>query len=538
MHLCALLPLLLLPTTQPSPFVIANPAGPARVDYLIVAADDYVTACDPLLTLRKTQGLEVGLTSLTEACAATGQALGAPALIAFLRHAHDDWGTRYVLLVGAAIGAPGQVIPMSLERARYYSPDFVSSPDLATDFAYSALGDGAPVLHVGRFPARSLAEARVMVAKTVAYETALKPGLWQRRISFLAGQPALNPLVDAAIESLFGQVVSQDIPEGYDVEVAYAEPKSSYCPSPSRFHQNAVRLINQGSLLCAYVGHGMRTGFDDLRWQGRSFPILGSEDLGEIDASAGPPVMAVIACWTGQLDSPAGPCVAEGLLKLPGGPVALLASSRICQPYGNALLGKALVGSLLGRPQARLGDALDEARTRLLATEQDAFRRQVDTLAGLVQGPQSLPGIRADTARHYNLLGDPALALQRPALSLELKVTRDDTGHLAVTGESPLESANVVVSAECPRDQLARALEALPEETSSNFEAAMNRRYVSANDKAYVRAEAKLEGGHLRVELTLPAGVKAPVIVKAFAWSAAASAMGATQAAVAGPPSR
>lgn len=529
MNLATLLLPLMLSTPTPSRFQVADPAAPARVDYLVVAADDYLSSCDALLALRQAQGLQAGAVGYSQACAAAGEAPGVPALVAFLRHAHADWGTRYVLLVGGALGPPSLAIPMEVERARYFSDKFDSSPDVATDFTYSTLGGEVPVLHVGRFPARSLAEAQGMADKTVAYETASQPGPWQRRIAVFAGQVGLNPAVDTLVERVFTRVMVDSIPAAYNVEVAYARPDSPYCPWPPGFHANAVRLINEGSLLCAYVGHGARTGCDDVRWRGQTYPILDMRHLGEIDARTGLPVMVVIACWTGQLDSPRGECVAEGMLKLPAGPVAVLACSRICQPYGNAILGQALLDSVFGAPGDRLGAALDRARARLLTRARDAFRRQVDPLAGMVQGLSSLEGIRADTARDYNLLGDPALLLHRPAGRLELEATRGGGGQLLVTATGDLEQGTALVSVECPRDKLARKLDPLPEPADPGFQEAMNRRYASANDRAYVRAQARLEDGHLRAELTLPPGIASPLIVKAFVWNATGSAMGALE---------
>jgi len=69
-----------------------------------------------------------------------------------------------------------------------------------SDIGYGCLDDGRlPSVAVGRFPARTEEEARGLVAKTLAYERATKPGQWRRRLTILAGIPAYNPLVDRMV---------------------------------------------------------------------------------------------------------------------------------------------------------------------------------------------------------------------------------------------------------------------------------------------------------------------------------------------------
>ena len=522
---------LLIPFSQPPGYLVSDLRGPARVDYLVVAADDFAGDCDSLLAHRAARGHTVGLVRFGDACRAFSDGPPGPeALVAFLKHAHDNWQTRYVLLVGDARGLPGRVIPMRIESASYFSDTFLSSRDLATDHYYATLGGNDVKLHVGRFPVDGREELAAMIAKTIAYETASSPGPWQRKVSFVAGAFGSGTAIDQILEAQFARIVTEGIPPTYDVEVAYAQPTSVYCPHPPNFHDNAVRLLNEGGLFYVYVGHGTRTGCDEIKWRGRSHTILDARNLGEINIANGLPVMVVIACWTSFIDAPEGDSVGEELMKLPHGPVAFLGASRICQPYGNALLGRELVSAVFDPGIETLGQAISAAKSRTLAPDDSEFRKQLDAIAGFVQGPDSLARMRRDVVRHYNLLGDPALVLQRPASDLKVEARLSQGETLTVSGQAPFAEGKALISLEVERDRFTRQLAPLPPEGAEDFATKMAQRYRDANDKALAQVEAAVEGGVFETELNLPdALAPGAYYVKVFAWNDTCAAAGALQ---------
>lgn len=525
----AIVCLMFVTMAPPAPAqVIGDLRGPGEVEYLVVAAEDLADACVPLLAHRQAQGLRVGLARLGDVCRAYGD--GRPtveSLVAFLRHAHERWRTRFVLLVGDARGAVGRVIPMRVEAARYHSDRFLSSRDLATDYEYATLGGEEIRLHVGRFSADTPAEVEAMVAKTIAYETTSAPGPWQRKVAFVAG-PFGDPAIDPILETQFAQIVTSAIPPAFDVEVAYARLESPYALAPPGFHANALRMLNEGALFHVYVGHATRMAYDEIRWRGGRYPVLDTRLLLHVHIENGLPVMAAIACWTGFIDAVEGDSLGEELMKLRHGPVAFLGASRICQPYGNALLGKYMLEETFSPGLETLGEMVSAAKRRVLARDEGEFRRRTDALAAFVQGSSALEPIRQDTVRHYNLLGDPALRLQRPSDHLRLEARVTDAAGVVVTGAVPFERGTALVSLEAPRDRFIAPLPPQPLEDAPDFEAVLARRYLAANEKALVRRQTRLTGGTFAVDLPLPADV-APgeYLVKALAWDDAQSAAAA-----------
>ncbi|HYF01142.1 MAG TPA: hypothetical protein VEJ18_19620, partial [Planctomycetota bacterium] len=124
-----------------------------------------------------------------------------------------------------------------------------------------------------------------------------------------------------------------------------------------------------------------------------------------------------------------------------------------------------------------------------------------DALAGVLQGPGSLELMRKDVVLHYNLLGDPALSIRRPdeTLSIEAKGPARRGVRLPVAGTAKA-AARAEVSLEVPRDRFWK-LAALEGE---DVEAAVRRRYASANDRVVARVPAPVHDGAFETELALP----------------------------------
>lgn len=466
-------------------------------DYLIVAPPAFADAMDPLCEHRaKTLKVAIVRTDDVEARHGKGPE-GIAKLVAAVK-------PRFLLLAGDV-----EQVPTFRQKAAYTSDTFPSDADLATDHLYGAA--------VGRFPADTIDELKDMIAKTVEYETTLAGGRWQKKISFVTGEGGFGPLIDPILEHQFSAVVSDQIPAAYDIETAFAKPSSKYCFYPPKFNENALRMLNEGALVYAYVGHGLKDSFDDLRWNGFAFPILEEKNVKDVEVKEGLPIMIVIACLTGEYDSRAGDCIGEKLFKRRRGPVAFIGGTRITQPYGNALLGQKLVQQVFHAKAATLGEALRGAKAAVLAPDDSAFRKQADAVAGLVQGPGSLEPMRQDVILHYNLLGDPALAIRRPAEGIDLEA-RGFPGPgrtFSVTGRAA--AGPVEITVECVRSKFCHPLDLV----GDTMEQQLARRYANANDKAVARAKADVKDGAFETEIELPKDLK-PGKYFLKAWGAGA----------------
>jgi hypothetical protein len=478
-----------------SPFLRRDPAR-VEAEYLAVAPPEFAGALDALLSHRA-KGRSVALVRTDDVAALHGPGPeGIAKLVAAVR-------PKFLLLAGDA-----DRVPTFRRKADYVSEKFASDPDLATDHLFGAIA--------GRFPADSADELRAMAEKTVEYETSLEGGRWQKKITFVAGEGGFGAAVDAMIENQFATLVADRIPPAYDVEVAYGKASSKYGFYPPKFNEHALRLVNEGPLFFVYAGHGLRSAFDDIGYKGFVYPILRAKDAAKVEAAGGGfPIMVVLACNTGEYDSKLGDSIGEELVKRPRGPAAFIGGTRTTQPYANALLGHQLVRRAFDPELRTLGEVLWSSKEALSAKDDSKLRLQADALAALVQGPASLEPMRKDVILHYNLLGDPALAVRRPPG----EITIEDPGvprpgaRLVVRGAAA--SGPVQLTLECRRDRFCRPVD---DPAGEDMEKEMGRRYVNANDKVILSAEATPAQGSFEAVLAIPDNLK-PGRYVLKAWS-------------------
>src|SRR3990172_2041212 len=145
--------------------------------YLVIGPESLLEASWPLLELRRSQGLSSFAVSMEQIYSEFGHGETRPEAVRdFLEHAYHHWGTppRYVLLLGDGTfdfkdylgwGVTNQVPPFPFRSSYLWT---------ASDPAYASVNgdDSLPDIAIGRLPAANLDEARGMVEKIVAYETA------------------------------------------------------------------------------------------------------------------------------------------------------------------------------------------------------------------------------------------------------------------------------------------------------------------------------------------------------------------------------
>jgi len=452
--------------------------------YLIVAPPAFAESLDSLCDHRS-KNYRVAIVRTDDIVAKYGPG---PEGIAKLVQRVDP---RFLLLAGDV-----EAVPTFIRKSEYVSDRFATDPDLATDHLF-----GPPA---GRFPAKTADELKSMIAKTVEYETTLPPGRWQKKINFVTGEANFGALIDDVLERQFNAVVAGKIPPAYDVEAAYAKPASKYCYYPPKFAANALRMLNDGSLFYAYVGHGYRTGFDDVRYKDDSYPIFETKSVNDVEIREGLPIMVVIACSTGEYDSDGGDCIGESLFKRRRGPVAFIGGSRTTQPYGNGLFSHKLVEQVFAHQAATIGEALWAAKAAVIEKDTSPLRLQADAIATTIQGPGSLEPMRKDVILQYNLLGDPALRIRRPADGLELMPHGNPGPGRTFSVEGVAKTGPVELTFECPRDKFVHPVDLV----GDTAEEQIARRYANANNKVVAKATASVADGRFDAEIELPEKLK------------------------------
>lgn len=470
-------------------------------EYVVVTTARLRRTVEPLVRVRAAEGLATLVVEAREIYDAFGAGRATPAAIkAFLAEttARAKKKPKYLLLVGDAdldadFLSEKETLPTNLVRTAYNGAT-------ASDALYGDLdGDGIPEIAVGRLPARTPEDLLVMTSRLVAAATAPPPGPWRRRAEFFAGEGRFGPAVDKLIEGVVGALVAKEIPPQFSVAMTYGNPNSAWYWPAAEFNDAVVDAFNRGSALFTYVGHGYAEGLDRVEVAGKRHPILAIKDVARLDAGGRSGLVALIACSTGRFDDPERDCLAEALMARRGGPLAVLAASRISHPFANALLGQGLVKAGF-RPGARLGDVVLDAERRMLA---DAKGPLAMLAKPHLSKAVAIDDLVRDHVHLYHLFGDPAakLPFAAPAEAFDAP----ESGPAGATIRLALKTGalgvgTALVTLERPRTALLKSKGGDPSDA-----AAVKARHAAANAVEVARLEGVVADGAWSGELTLPA---------------------------------
>jgi hypothetical protein len=388
-------------------FASACAAADKPVDTLVVCPAEFREALAPWVEYRRGQGHEI---------AVVAPSTGSAALKAQVKRLSAGGRLKCLVLVGDVADdnvlalAKGAAIPTHHIKAKI-NTRWGSTPTIASDMPYTDLNDdGTPELAIGRIPADTPDELRRVVAKIIRYERESQDGDWQRRLDVIAGIGGFGALTDALIEAAGRQVFQQAVPTGY--EMRHTSAKSATIES-NLFRETACKHLNEGSLAWIYLGHGLPTELDRVPTPTGVMPILSVDDVPQVRCEQCRPLAVLVACYTGAFDANRE-CLAEELVLAEGGPVAVIAATRVTMPYGNTVFGYELLRACFNDRPASLGEVLRLAQCRTLAAvKDDKFRPSLDSLAqGLSPPPVDLAAERREHVMMYHLFGDPLLRLR------------------------------------------------------------------------------------------------------------------------------
>jgi len=421
--------------------------GEDRRVCLVVAPETFRAALGPWIRHREREGIIVRVID----SAATASEV--QAMLRAQNEAAIALGRRvgWVLLVGdCSLRGSGRARP-SDEVPTHYRPSgpsakYGTTPTIAGDAPYADLDeDGRPEVAVGRFPVDTPAELEQLVARILEYEQSLDFGRWRDTVQITAGVGGFGILADTAIESATRSVLVSSLPPAVRLAVTYASPASPFHPGANEFFPAVLRRYQEGSLFWVYMGHGQITELDEVRGpDGAGRPVLATRDVDLLDRPPhAAPIAILLACYSGAFDATTD-CLAERMLLAKGGPIAVLAGSRLTMPYGNAVAAQGLLHAVYKHRVQRLGEAWLGAQRELAADAADdpelAGRRElIDALARLLSpDPEQLGAERIEHLHLYNLLGDPTLRLKHPqTVSLQVPRRGIPGKDLHIRGEAP-----------------------------------------------------------------------------------------------------
>jgi hypothetical protein len=502
-------------------------------DVLVVCPDPWREPIRPWVEHRTRQGHQVKLLSNSGS---------AEEIRARIRQQASDGQARFLLLVGDAqppqrlgsrlsLGVPAHLAPAKVNVR------FGSEPHIATDNWYADLDDDdVPELAVGRLTADTTEELREMVAKILAYETRSDMGNWRRRISFVAGMGGFGTLTDAVLEACTKQFITDGVPGCYSTTMTYANWRSPYCPHPAEFKQTILDRLNEGCLFWVYIGHGHAHALDQFAAPSGIYSIFESRDVPRLQCRQGAPIAFFLSCHTGAYDA-ASDCLAEEMLRAPGGPVAVLCGSRVTMPYAMAVLGAEALKECFQNRRGTVGEVLLHAKRNSVLGQRDGeLSKILDTLAGVLNVHGDLAEERMEHVQLFNLIGDPLLRIPQPqAVDLDIPQQAAAGTTLTVEGRCDVDGP-CTVELVVRRDRL--TFSPPPRqmlESSASARELYREVYRRANDARITTVETHCANGAWRASLTLPEDLLGDCHVRVFVQGAGDFALGEASLKVSAP---
>lgn len=246
---------------------------------------------------------------------------------------------------------------------------------------------------VGRLPARTEAEAQVMVDKILDYANNTHTGTWQNTICFMGDDGDYNRHMGDA--EAVAQMVEHNWPD-YQLKRIYWDAYQRVSSSTGFSYPDVTRLIRQqmqsGALLMNYTGHGAPYTMSHEQ-------AINREDF-ELSSGLRLPLWLTASCDIMPFDSQLDNIGETAMLNRTGGAIAFYGTTRTVYAHYNRYMNLAFTEYVLGRNDAgspyTIGEAARLAKNRLLTPRNGIG---TDYTANKLQ---------------YTLLGDPALRLAIP----------------------------------------------------------------------------------------------------------------------------
>lgn len=286
---------------------------------------------------------------------------------------------------------------------------------------------------VGRFPVTTVADAKIMVDKTINYSKNQNGGAWQNTIMFM-GDDGNDNIHMKDVDSVANSV-GRDYPNFLIKKVmwdAYTRESSA----TGNTYPEVSKIIRQqqanGALVMDYGGHGSATLISHES-------VLGLNDFSE-SRTSNLPLWVTAACDIMAFDGVTATIGEAAVLNEKGGAVAFYGTARTVFTSANKYINHAFMKRVLslqdGKP-ITLGEAHRLAQNDvMLGTNRYPTPTRED--------PNKTSPEQDNTENHlqYSLLGDPALSLNLPTA----QVVVDEIDGVAVgSGTMPTVKAGAVI---------------------------------------------------------------------------------------------
>lgn len=368
------------------PYPLVQDIKSGQAEYLILTHASFKGAALDTLAQLRASNYSVKVVDVAQVYAQFGDTLpSADAIAAYVRHAAQNMGTRFVTLIGSdtydyknyANSNSVSFVPTRYAATPGGSLYIRQTP---SDASYGDVDqDGVPDIAVGRISVRTAAELATVVEKIQDYQAR---EAYAGRILIAADQSDLanginfNDDVVAMIEAIpqadWQNSVRPDFRALPDVD------------GGARANQKVINAINAGVSVAAYIGHSSQQ-----QWSRATPAVFTANDIAGLNNIDKPTIVMQWGCWNTYFVDPDGNNMADLLLVgSQAGAATVLGASTLTSSDGEAALGVELNQRMFSKGKT-IGEAVIEAKQALAANKENVS----DILLG------------------WQIIGDPALVI-------------------------------------------------------------------------------------------------------------------------------
>ncbi len=369
-----------------------QPSSGSDIDYVVLAPRAFLAgkALQQLMQHRQEQGHQAAGVAVEDIFDYLNHGRRSPlAIKAFLKWAAERWPLKYCLLAGDGSFQRTPVRGDTLDLVPVYMRQTLKYGAAASDFWYTLLEgeDEIPDICIGRLPARTPEQLKVVIDKIIDHETRAVEDKWHNRLLFVGG----NTMVFRSK----GMALAGRVPPAWSPAMLFTTTDPGRTPDP--FFGNTPELldfIDEGCAVIGFHGHGGGAIWSDDG-------LLGLEDVASLNNRGRYPLILSMTCFTGAFEQPVGENLAETMLFAPEkGTMAFFGAGGYGWLENDDMLQGAIMSCLYENPEATLGELLTAGKIRYFCQYfgSDIARAEVN---------------------QYTIFGDPATRLRLPVLRTE-----------------------------------------------------------------------------------------------------------------------
>lgn len=289
------------------------------------------------------------------------------------------------------------------ETESYLSDDYIGMLD---DGEGTNLKRDVLDVAIGRFPVRTLDEAKAMVDKTIAYMNGDYAGAWRRSVCYLADDSdgGNYPTNDFMVQAdRLATIAEQQYPQGVVKRLlpdAFVYESTAIGGTYPEARRLLYKYLDEGLLVLNYTGHSNTTS-----WSVEN--LLTMDDVASLK-SPNLALWVTASCEFSRMDAANQSGGELVLLKENSGAIGMISATRVVYDGPNQNLNNAMT-RLMFQPDngkgMRLGDILRKAKVEL-ASQSDFVN---------------------SNKMNFVLLGDPAVRLAVPGYRLQVDEMETET---------------------------------------------------------------------------------------------------------------